>query len=119
MNAITVGQQLARQMFHKRGNHSEIHLSELELAAGLALAAQRAEGPGLATVWVVVLEWNQPPAEATGDPGLVGVYHSKESADRAADAERKRFDAQGQFVYPSGKCMVCGEYVNPSMPVSR
>lgn len=33
--------QLARRLFEKRGNHSEVHLSEVELAALLAIAFQR------------------------------------------------------------------------------
>jgi hypothetical protein len=41
-HAIEIGRELARQLFGKRGNHSEAHLSELELAAMCALAAERA-----------------------------------------------------------------------------
>jgi len=40
--AVAIGRQLARQLFNKRGNHSEVHLSELELAAACVLAAERA-----------------------------------------------------------------------------
>jgi threonine/homoserine efflux transporter RhtA len=36
--SIAVGQALARSVFKQRGNHSEVHLSELELAALLAIA---------------------------------------------------------------------------------
>lgn len=35
---IDAGMKMARQIFAKRGNHSEIHLSEAELATLLALA---------------------------------------------------------------------------------
>lgn len=41
---IAIGTELARQIFAKRGNHSEAHLTEMELAAMLALAAERGEG---------------------------------------------------------------------------
>lgn len=35
---ITFGQIMARQIFAKRGSHTEAHLSEVELAAMLAIA---------------------------------------------------------------------------------
>lgn len=35
MNTITIGQLLARRLFERKGNHSEIHLSEIELAAAI------------------------------------------------------------------------------------
>jgi hypothetical protein len=38
--AVTIGMRLGRRLFQTRGNHSEVHLSEMELAALLALAAQ-------------------------------------------------------------------------------
>lgn len=38
---LEVGMQLARSFFATRGNHSEAHLSEAELAALLAIAAER------------------------------------------------------------------------------
>lgn len=41
-NAISIGRNMARAMFLARGNHSEIHLSEVQLAALLALAADKA-----------------------------------------------------------------------------
>jgi hypothetical protein len=41
-HAIDIGRELARRLFAKRGNHSEAHLSELDLAAICALAAERA-----------------------------------------------------------------------------
>lgn len=41
--AVAEGRRLARQFFAKRGNNSEVHLSELELAALLALAFERGE----------------------------------------------------------------------------
>jgi hypothetical protein len=34
------GTQMARRLFAKRGNHSEIHVSELQLAAMLTIACQ-------------------------------------------------------------------------------
>lgn len=36
---VAIGQRLAREVFAKRGNHTEAHLSEQELAALLAQAA--------------------------------------------------------------------------------
>jgi hypothetical protein len=39
---VDVGSELARQFFQKRGNHSEAHLSEAELAALIALGIERA-----------------------------------------------------------------------------
>ncbi len=41
-DAIDVAKALARQVFGKRGNHSETHLSESELAAMIALGIERA-----------------------------------------------------------------------------
>ena len=40
--AIAVAAALARQLFQKRGNHSEVHLSEGETAAVIALGIERA-----------------------------------------------------------------------------
>ena len=37
-----LGRKLARGFFEKRGNHSEVHLSEMVLASLLALAAELA-----------------------------------------------------------------------------
>ncbi|MGE0225494.1 MAG: hypothetical protein AB7S57_19655 [Acetobacteraceae bacterium] len=54
--ALAIGQQLARHVFHKRGDHSEAHLGELELAAVLALAAQYGQASVLERVsWRHVL----------------------------------------------------------------
>jgi hypothetical protein len=39
--AVEIGQRLARRVFANRGNHSEVHLTELELAALLGLAADQ------------------------------------------------------------------------------
>jgi hypothetical protein len=39
--AIELAMALARQFFAKRGNHSEAHVTEAELAALLALAIRR------------------------------------------------------------------------------
>jgi hypothetical protein len=41
-DAIEVGSALARQLFQARGNNSEAHLSEAELAAAIALGIERA-----------------------------------------------------------------------------
>ena len=38
---VAIGMRIARQLFAKRGNHSEVHLPEAELAALLAFAAER------------------------------------------------------------------------------
>jgi len=38
--AARIGQELARKVFARRGNHTEAHIREHELAALLALAAQ-------------------------------------------------------------------------------
>jgi hypothetical protein len=40
-HAIAVATRLARQVFHKRGNRSEAHLTEAELVALMALAIRR------------------------------------------------------------------------------
>lgn len=39
---MEIGIRLARKLFQKRGNHSEVHLNEAQLAAILALAAEEA-----------------------------------------------------------------------------
>jgi hypothetical protein len=39
--AVDIAQKLARQVFEKRGNHSEAHISEVELIALLAVAVRR------------------------------------------------------------------------------
>ncbi len=38
---VEIGMAMARKMFEKRGNHTEVHLDELTLSALLALAARR------------------------------------------------------------------------------
>ena len=38
--ALNIARSLARKVFQSRGNHSEVHLSEAELAAMLAVAAE-------------------------------------------------------------------------------
>lgn len=43
-NPVDLGMQLARAFFTQRGDHYEVHLTEVELAALLALAAERALG---------------------------------------------------------------------------
>jgi len=44
--AIRAGQMIARKVFAKRGNHSEAHISEAELAALLALAFELGQERG-------------------------------------------------------------------------
>jgi hypothetical protein len=39
-HSIRIGRRVARRVFEKRGDNSEAHLSETELAAFCALAAQ-------------------------------------------------------------------------------
>lgn len=50
---VLIGKKLARHVFSKRGNHSEIHLSEVELAAMLAVAAEvgAADDEDLSPFW--------------------------------------------------------------------
>jgi hypothetical protein len=38
--ARTIGRIAARKLFHGRGNHSEVHLSEYELAAVIAASIE-------------------------------------------------------------------------------
>jgi hypothetical protein len=42
--AAAIGMKIARKFFAKRGNHSEVHLSELELASLLTVAADVGAG---------------------------------------------------------------------------
>jgi hypothetical protein len=42
--ALAIGMALARKVFEKRGDHSEAHLNEAELAAALTLAAEVGAG---------------------------------------------------------------------------
>lgn len=67
-----------------------------------------------AHVWVVIIEWNDPPSEVTGDPGLVGVYATEAGAKAAQLSEQQRFDSEGSnvdgFTMRDGRyCSVCGE----------
>jgi hypothetical protein len=39
--AVQIGLKLARRIFASRGNHSEVHLREMHLAAMLAVAAEQ------------------------------------------------------------------------------
>jgi hypothetical protein len=41
-SSVKIGKLLARKLFEKRGNRSEAHLCEFELALALALAAELA-----------------------------------------------------------------------------
>lgn len=54
MNPVRVGQKLARGIFNLRGNHSEAHLSELELAAMIALGVESGQAPLLTALKVMV-----------------------------------------------------------------
>ena len=67
------------------------------------------------TVWVVSYEWNTtPPSEWTGDTGIVGVFETKDLAERAAmEARTEQHDA-GRTVYQfsmrEGRvCSTCGD----------
>lgn len=42
MEMIDIGMEIARKEFARRGNHSEVHLSEGQLAALIALGTERA-----------------------------------------------------------------------------
>jgi hypothetical protein len=44
--AVSEGQRMARRFFSKRGDHSEVHLREAELAALLALSFEQGELQG-------------------------------------------------------------------------
>lgn len=69
-------------------------------------------------VYIVSLEWNEPPSESTGDPGIVGVFFSRVAAEAAATEERRKLvtdeglhvygyclhgDADGELI-PTGQC---------------
>jgi len=65
-------------------------------------------------VWVVNLEWNEPPSEVAGDPGIIGVYATREGAENADRLERARLHADGYIVYQysyadEAHCVLCGE----------
>lgn len=65
-------------------------------------------------VWIVSLEWNQPPSEVTGDTGIVGVFANEATAQAAGHAERFQLDAEGTSVYQfsmcAGRyCSTCGQ----------
>jgi hypothetical protein len=66
-------------------------------------------------VYIVSLEWNDPPSEVTGDTGIVGVFATKAAADAAAVAERQRWSADERVdVYQYDNiegafCELCGE----------
>lgn len=48
--AVDVGRKIARKVFERRGNHSEAHLSELELATICAFAAEQGMAAAMLTV---------------------------------------------------------------------
>lgn len=66
------------------------------------------------TVWIVSLEWNQPPSEVTGDTGICGVF-TEEAAALACRAETQaEFENEGSDVYAysmwQGRyCETCGK----------
>jgi hypothetical protein len=47
---LEIGMGLARRLFAKRGNHTEVHLSEAQLAAWLTVAAMKARGEDTTTI---------------------------------------------------------------------
>jgi len=47
---LEIGMRLARRLFAKRGNHSEVHLSEAQLVALLTVAAMQARGEDTTTI---------------------------------------------------------------------
>lgn len=51
------------------------------------------------TVYIVSLEWNDPPSEVTGETGILGVYATREAAAAAALAERQTLEAEERTVY--------------------
>ncbi len=65
-------------------------------------------------VWIVSVEWNQPPSEVTGDTGIVGVFADEAKAKIAAATERRNYDDNGtevfNYSYEDGSyCGECGE----------
>lgn len=80
------------------------------------LADARAELTSLEQrkVWIVSLEWNQPPSEVTGDTGIVGVFEHEGAARQATDAAKAEWEDAGytvwQFTNREGRyCIGCGE----------
>jgi len=72
----------------------------------------------MATVWVVSLEWNDPPSEVTGETGIVGVFATEAAARVAATAEKRERHDDGQTVWqfsmaPDSHCIACGEAMGP------
>ncbi len=69
----------------------------------------------MATIWIVSLEWNDPPSEVTGDTGIVAVFDNKADADACAAAERAHMESECELsVYNysmrEGRfCGWCGE----------
>ena len=54
-SAVLIAQSLARKVFATRGNHSEAHLSEIELAACIALGVKQSNASQLADSLTEVL----------------------------------------------------------------
>lgn len=67
----------------------------------------------LSSVWIVSLEWNQPPSEVTGDTGVVDVFTNEAAARTCQLATQREHDEDGQTVYEfsmvAGRhCVNCG-----------
>lgn len=65
-------------------------------------------------VWIVSLEWNQPPSEVTGDTGIVGVFadEAKALACRAetqAELEKEGSDIYEYSMWQGRYCSTCGK----------
>lgn len=65
-------------------------------------------------VFIVSLEWNDPPSEVTGDTGIEGVFIDKASADARAHSERVTLERDDNrvvynFTNRAGRyCAWCG-----------
>lgn len=67
----------------------------------------------MATVFVVSIEWNDPPSEVTGDTGVVAVRATQTSAEAVAMDERRKLEDEGRAVYDYSQvagryCAACG-----------
>ncbi len=67
----------------------------------------------LPNVWIVSLEWNQPPSEVTGDTGIVDVFFNEDDALKCQLATQWEHDER-QMVYEFSQvagrhCVSCGE----------
>lgn len=50
-------------------------------------------------IWVVSIEWNIAPSEATGDPGVVGVFLEEGQAIAAQAGEQSKWHDNGRNVH--------------------